>query len=59
MFKKENNENDMAAQVFWSVFHSSKWPSPIGPTADFDIAAIHTSTQTRHLREKKMELCSS
>ena len=37
---KENNENDMAAQVFWAVFYSSRWPSQIGPTADFDGAAI-------------------
>jgi hypothetical protein len=32
---KENNENDMAAQVFWTVFYSSQ----ISPTADFDGAA--------------------
>ena len=37
---KENNENDMAAQVFWAVFYSSRRPSQIGPTADFDSAAI-------------------
>ena len=37
---KENNENDMAAQVFWAVFYSSWRPSQIGPTADFDGAAI-------------------
>ena len=37
---KENNENDMAAQVFWAVFHFSWRPSQIGPTADFDGAAI-------------------
>ena len=30
----------MAAQVFWAVFYSSRWPSQIGPTADFDGAAI-------------------
>ena len=33
---KENNENDMAAQVFWTVFHSSRRLSQIGPTADFN-----------------------
>jgi hypothetical protein len=37
---KENNENDMAAQVFWAVFYSSQRQSQIGPTADFDRAAI-------------------
>ena len=37
---KENNENDMAAQVFWAVFYSSRRPSQISPTADFDDAAI-------------------
>ena len=37
---KENNENDLAAQVFWAVFYSSRRPSQIGPTADFDGAAI-------------------
>ena len=37
---KENNENDMAAQVCWTVFYSSRRPSQIGPTADFDGAAI-------------------
>jgi hypothetical protein len=37
---KENNENDMAAQVFWAVFYSSQQSSQIGPTADFDGAAI-------------------
>ena len=36
---KENNENDMASQIFWAVFYSSRWPSQIGPTADFDGAA--------------------
>ena len=36
-FKKENNENDMAAQVFWAGFYSSQRPSP---TADFNSAAI-------------------
>ena len=30
----------MAAQVFWAVFYSSRRPSQIGPTADFDGAAI-------------------
>ena len=30
----------MTAQVFWSVFYSSQQPSQIGPTADFDGAAI-------------------
>ena len=33
---KENNENDMAALVFWPVFYSSQ----IHPTSDFDGAAI-------------------
>ena len=37
---KETNENDMAAQVFLAVFYSSQRPSQIGPTADFDSAAI-------------------
>ena len=37
---KENNENDMAAQVFWAVFYSSQLPSQIDPTAAFDSAAI-------------------
>ena len=37
---KENNENDMAAQVFWAVFYSIQQPSQISPTADFDGAAI-------------------
>jgi hypothetical protein len=37
---KENNENDMAAQVFWAVFYSIRRSSQIGPTADFDGAAI-------------------
>jgi hypothetical protein len=37
---KENNENDMAAQVFWAVFYSSQQPSQISPTADFNSAAI-------------------
>ena len=30
----------MAAQVFWAVFHSSRQLGQIGPTADFDSAAI-------------------
>ena len=30
----------MAAQVFWAVFYSSRLLSQIGPTADFDGAAI-------------------
>ena len=30
----------MAAQVFWAVFYSSRWPSQIGQTADFEGAAI-------------------
>ena len=38
--KKENNENNMAAQVFWAVFYSSRQPSQIGPKADFDGASI-------------------
>jgi len=37
---EENNKNDMAAQVFWAVFYSSRQLSQIGPTADFDGAAI-------------------
>ena len=37
---KENNENNMAAQVFWAVFHFSWWLSQIGPTADLNRAAI-------------------
>ena len=37
---EENNEKDMAAQVFWAVFYSSQWPSQIGPTAENDSAAI-------------------
>ena len=37
---KENNENDMAAQVFWAGFHSSRRASQIGPIADFADAAI-------------------
>jgi hypothetical protein len=37
---KENNGNDMAAQVFLAFLHSSQQPSKIGPTADFDGAAI-------------------
>ena len=37
---KENNENDMAAHVFWAVFYSSRQPSQIGPTAENDDAAI-------------------
>ena len=37
---KENNKNDMAAQVFGAVFYSSKRPSQIGPMADFGGAAI-------------------
>ena len=37
---KENNENAMAAQVFWGVCYSSRRPSQIGPTSDFDGAAI-------------------
>ena len=37
---KENNENDMAAQVFWAVCYSNQQPSQIGLTADFDGAAI-------------------
>ena len=30
----------MAAQVVWAVFYSSQRPSQIGPTVDFDGAAI-------------------
>ena len=37
---KENNENDIAAQVFLGCFYSSRLPSQIGPTADFEDAAI-------------------
>ena len=32
---QENNENDMAAQVFWAVFYSSQWASKIGPNSWF------------------------
>ena len=42
----ENNENDMAAQVFWAIFHSS-------PTDDLESAAIpppifSMTKKTRH-----------
>ena len=38
---QENNENDMAQQVFGAVFfYSSRRPRQIGPSADFDGAAI-------------------
>ena len=37
---KENNVNDMAAQIFWAVFYSSRLQSKIDPTTDFDGAAI-------------------
>ena len=37
---KENNENGMADHAFWAVFCSSQRPCQIGPTADFDGAAI-------------------
>ena len=37
---KENNENDMPAKVFWAVFLFQQMASHIGPTADFDGAAI-------------------
>ena len=30
----------MAAQVFLALLYYSQWPSKIGPTADFDGAAI-------------------
>ena len=30
----------MAARAFWAGFYSSRRPSQIGPTADFDGAAI-------------------
>ena len=30
----------MAAQVYWAVFYSSRWQIQIGPTADFNRAAI-------------------
>ena len=33
-------KENMAAQVFWTVFHSSPRPSQIGPTTYFDRAAI-------------------
>ena len=33
-------ENNMAAQVFWAVFYSSRQSSQISQTADFDGAAI-------------------
>ena len=41
---KENNENDMAAQVFWTVFHSSRRPSQSGPTVYFNGPAIPPPT---------------
>ena len=37
---KENNENDMTAQVFWAIFYSSRRPRQIGSTVDFNGAAI-------------------
>ena len=37
---KDNNENDMAAHVFWAVFCFSQQPSQIGPTAENDSPAI-------------------
>ena len=37
---KENNENDMAANVFWTVFCSSRQLSQIDPTAENDVAVI-------------------
>ena len=33
-------DNNITIQVFWAVFYSSQRPSQIGPTADFDGAAI-------------------
>ena len=36
----QNNENDMAAQVFCAFFYSSQQPNQIGQTADLDNAAI-------------------
>ena len=46
----------MAAQVFWAVFYSSRWPSQIGPSADFDgdaipppIFSMYKSKQNWHL----------
>ena len=38
---KESNKNDMAAQVFWSVFYSSRRPSQIGPTAVSTVQPFH------------------
>ena len=37
---KENNKNDMAAHAFWAVFCSSQQSRQIGPTPDFEGAAI-------------------
>ena len=37
---KDNNEDDMAAHVFWAVFYSNQRPSQIGPTAENDGASI-------------------
>ena len=37
---KENNENDVVGTCFFGYFYSSRQPSQIGPTADFDGAAI-------------------
>ena len=49
----ENNENAMAAQVFGAIFHSSRRPSQISPTADLDSTAIPSpifsmTKKTRH-----------
>ena len=40
---KENNENDMAAQVFWAVFYSSQWPGPNRPNSWFRRCCHSTS----------------
>ena len=45
----------MAAQVFWAVFYSSQWPSQIGPTADFDNAAISPTIFSTHKIFKKAQ----
>ena len=50
-----SNENDMAAQVFWAVFYSSRRLSQIGPTADFDGAAILPPIFSMPTQKKKQK----
>ena len=45
----------MAALVFWAVFYSSRWPSQIGPTADFDGAFIPPPLFSMALVKKLLE----